>query len=126
MKPKFSTLNYTRMKAYGNHLRVIGVNNINTHAMYDSGTTSVFRQQQGTNEGTTLGLIQYVGVLKDIVLLDYGPILIPVILFKCNEVKNSFDRWGNPTYKRDEDGFLLAQKDEPYVFPTQVQHVFLF
>jgi len=84
MKPKFSTLNYTRMKAYGNHYRVIGVNNINTHAMYDSGITSVFRQQQGTNEGTTLGLIQYVGVLKDIVLLDYGTILIPVILFKCD------------------------------------------
>lgn len=85
MKPKFFTLSYTRMKAYGNHYRVIGVNNTNTHATYDFGITSIFRQQQGTNEGTTLRPIQYVGVVKDIViLLNYGPITILVILFKCN------------------------------------------
>jgi hypothetical protein len=46
-------------------------------------------------------------------------------------VKNEVDRRGHPTYKRDEDGFLLANfnalkanDDEPFVFPTQVQHVF--
>jgi len=47
-------------------------------------------------------------------------------------VTHGSDRWGNPTYKRDEDGFLLANFrhlkaniDEPYVFPVQVQQVFL-
>ncbi len=70
-------------------------------------------------------------MLKDIILLDYGPISQPVILFKCDWVRNGLDRWGNPTYKRDDDGFLLvnfiqlkARVDKPYVFPTQVQHVF--
>jgi hypothetical protein len=40
-------------------------------------------------------------------------------------VKNEVDRRGHPTYKRDEDGFLLANfnalkanDDEPFVFPT--------
>ncbi len=78
-----------------------------------------------------LGVLQYVGILKDIILLDYGPISQPVILFKCDWVRNGLDRWGNATYKHDDDGFLLvnfwqlkARVDEPYVFPTQVQHVF--
>jgi hypothetical protein len=72
-----------------------------------------------------------VGVLKDIILLDYGPISQPVVLFKCDWVTHGSDRWGNLTYKRDEDGFLLANFrhlkaniDEPYVFPAQVQQVF--
>jgi len=50
-----------------------------------------------------------------------------MVLFKYDWVKKKFDRWGNPTYKWDENGFLMAnfqalkaQEDEPYVFPTQV------
>jgi hypothetical protein len=41
------------------------------------------------------------------------------------------DRWGNATYRHNDDGFLLvnfrqlkARVDEPYVFPTHVHHVF--
>jgi hypothetical protein len=40
---------------------------------YESSVASVFQQQQ-FQEGTTLGSIQYVGVLRDIILVDYGPI----------------------------------------------------
>jgi hypothetical protein len=63
------------------------------------------------------------GILKDIILFNYGPISISVIMFKCNWVNNEVDRWGNPTYKRDQDGFLLVnfcvfkvKDEEPYVF----------
>lgn len=42
-------------------------------------------------------------------------------------MKNEVDRCGDPTYKHDEDGFLLAnfralkvKDDEPYVFLAQV------
>jgi hypothetical protein len=63
------------------------------------------------------------GILEDIILFYYGPISILIIVFKCNWVKNEVDRWGNPTYKRDQDGFLLAnfrvfkvKDEEPYVF----------
>jgi len=55
----------------------------------------------------------------------------PVVLFKCDWVTPRFDRWGNPTYKHDEDGFLFAkfcnlkaEFIEPFVFPSQVQQVF--
>jgi hypothetical protein len=79
------------------------------------------------------GLIQYVGVLKDIILLDYRPISMPIILFECEWVKNEVDSWGDPTYNHDEDGFLLAnfcalkvKDDEPYVFLAQVQKVLYF
>jgi hypothetical protein len=72
-----------------------------------------------------------VGILKDIILLDYGPISQLVILFKCDWVRNGLDRWGNATYKCDVDGFLLvnfqqlkAWVDEPFVFLAQVQQVF--
>jgi hypothetical protein len=48
-------------------------------------------------------------------------------------VRNEVDRRGHPTYKRDEDGFLLANfnalkanDDEPFMFTTQVQQVFYF
>jgi hypothetical protein len=65
------------------------------------------------------------GLFKDIILLDYGHVSQVLILFKCYWVINKVDKWGNPTYKCDEDGFLLAnfqhlkgQVDEPYVFPT--------
>jgi hypothetical protein len=122
---------YTRMKAYGNRYRVSINTTNNTSATYDSGVASVFHQEQQSTVGTRLGVLQYVGILKDIILLDYGPISQPIILFKCDWVRNGLDRWGNPTYKRDDDGFLLvnfrqlkARVDEPYVFPTQVQQVF--
>ncbi len=127
MKPKPIALRYTKMKAYGNHYRVNEGGAKTTMATYDSRVTSIFQQPQTTHEGTTLGSIQYVGVLKDIILLDYGPISQPMVLFKCDGNTHGSDKWGNPTYKWDEDGFLLANFrhlkaniDEPYVFPTQV------
>jgi hypothetical protein len=77
-------------------------------ATYDCGVASVFQQAQGPGGVFALGPMQYVGILQDIILLDYGTISIPVVLFKCDWVKNEVDRRGHPTYKRDEDGFLLA------------------
>ncbi len=129
--PSLFASRYTKMKAYGNHYRVSIDTYGNTSATYDSGVASVFHQEQQSTEGTRLGALQYVGILKDIILLDYGPISQPVILFKCDWVRNGLDRWGNATYKHDDDGFLLvnfrqlkARVDEPFVFPAQVQHVF--
>jgi hypothetical protein len=55
-----------------------------------------------------LGHIQYVGTLKEILQLDYGPMASPIVLFHCNWVKNGTNNKGNPTYKRDDVRFLLA------------------
>jgi hypothetical protein len=108
MKPKLIALRYTKMRAYGNHYKVNEGGVETRMATYDYGVTSIFQQPQATHEGTTLGSIQYVGVLKDIILLDYGPISQPMVLFKCDWATHESNRWGNPTYKRDEDSFLLA------------------
>ncbi len=70
------------------------------------------------------------GILHDIILFVSGLVSIPVVLFKCDWVKNEFNRRGHPTYKHDEDGFVLTNfnalkvsDNKPFVFPTQVQHV---
>jgi hypothetical protein len=96
-----------------------------------TGLMKVVQKPMATYEGTTLSSIQYVGVLKHIILLDYGPISQLMVLFKCDGNTHGSNKWGNPTYKSDEEGFLLADFchlkaniDEPYVFPTQVQQVF--
>jgi hypothetical protein len=70
--------------------------------------------------------------LKDILQLDYGTMSTPIVLFRCDWVWNALDNCGNPTYKRDDARFLMANfrhmlsKDiEPFVFPSQVQQVFM-
>jgi len=55
-----------------------------------------------------LGQIQYVGTLKEILQLDYGPMVSLIVLFHCNWVKNGTNNKGSPTYKRDDARFLLA------------------
>jgi len=131
MKPQMTSSRYAKVRAYDNHYRVTTDNEAITMATYDSRVASIFQQPHATNEGMTLGSIQYVGVLKDIILLNYRPVSQLVVLFKCDWVTPGFDRWENLTYKRDEDGFLLANfrnlKAEvtvPFVFPSQVQQMF--
>jgi hypothetical protein len=42
IKPSSDASRYTRMKAYGNHYRVIGETNVNTMATYDCEVASMF------------------------------------------------------------------------------------
>jgi len=50
----------------------------------------------------------------------------PMVLIKCDWVTPAkSNRWGNPTYRQDEDGFLLAnlcnlkaEVTKPFVFPS--------
>jgi hypothetical protein len=76
--------------------------------------------------------VQYVGVLKDILKLDYGRVQSPIIIFWCVWMKWK-DNWGNPTYVRDDVGFLtinfwhrLLMTFEPFIFPSQVMQIFFF
>jgi len=55
--------------------------------------------------------------------LDYG-IIHPRGITQCDWVRNGLDSWGNPTYKRDEVGFLMANflhiltnGNDSFVFP---------
>ena len=74
--------------------------------------------------------LNYVGILKDILKLNYGPFRTPVILFRCEWMKQSDNR-GNPTYVRDEAGFMVVnfcqkvpQMLEPFIFTSQTTQVF--
>ncbi len=104
--PSFTALSYKKIKAYGNHF-LIEDQSTNMLVTYDSGVASVFQQSEGS-EDVVLGVIQYVGILKQILKLDHGPMSSPIVLFRCSWVQNGTDNRGNPTYKRDNAGFLLA------------------
>ena len=119
-KPANRVLRYARMKAYGNHLRVEDSTSA-TLQTYDSGVASVF--EVPTVDARDVS-VNYVKVLKDIFKLDYGPLHTPVILLRCEWIKRQ-DNYGNPTYLRDDSGFLLVNSRhklprmaEPFIFPS--------
>ncbi len=79
-----------------------------------------------------LGQIQYVGTLKEILQLDYGPMASPIVLFCCNWVKNGNNN--KHQYKQDDARFLLANVCHilhmslmnHFFFLAQVQQVFFW
>jgi hypothetical protein len=85
---------------------------------------------QVPGEDATDVAVNYVGIVKDILKLDYGPVHTPVILLQCKWVWEHDNR-GNPTYIRDEAGFLfvnfrhkMPKLAEPFIFPNQATQVF--
>jgi hypothetical protein len=125
-RPSQRATRYTGMKAFGNHFRV--QDRRTDHLLtYDSGVASVF---DVPSENAREVSINYVGILKDILKLDYGPLQTPVILMNCEWLKRVANR-GNNTYTRDEAGFLvvnsrhkLPRMAEPFIFPSQATQVF--
>jgi hypothetical protein len=74
--PTMTTSRYQRLKTYGNHYQVSSCSTAGL-VNYDCGVASIFNQQQMHDEYVP---IQYVGVLEDIYLLDYGPISSLIVL----------------------------------------------
>jgi hypothetical protein len=119
-KPSQRATRYLRMKAYGNHFR--GNNPTTTQLQtYDSGVTSIFHVPTDDTQEVS---INYVGVLKDILKLDYGTLHTQVNLMKCEWMKKA-DSQGNNTYARDEAGFILVnfrhklpRLADPFIFPS--------
>ena len=94
---------------------------------YNSGVASVFEVPSTDARDMS---VDYIGVLKDILKLDYGPLHTPIILFRCQWVKTTDNR-GNRTYVRDDAGFLivnfrhkLPRMAEPFIFASQATQVF--
>jgi hypothetical protein len=71
------------MKAYVNHFRVEDQQSA-TLQTYDDGVASVFHMSSTESESTTLN---HVGVLMDILKLNYGPLRTPIIVFRCEWMK---------------------------------------
>lgn len=117
---------FRKIKAFGNHYRVKD-EKMESLKTYDSGVAVL--HEWVTEKGEVMKKYT-VGEINDILLLDYGKLFTPIILFKCNWVKAKDNR-GNATYMRDRDGFLIVnakhrvKKDEdPFVFPEQCTQVF--
>jgi hypothetical protein len=126
MKPSQRAIRYCRMKAFGNHFRVEDEASARMQT-YDSGVASVF--EVPTVHATDIS-VNYVGVVKDILKLDYGPLSRSIVLLRCQWVKRSDNR-GNPTYTRDDAGFLvvnfrhnLPRMSDPFIFAAQATQVF--
>jgi hypothetical protein len=96
-------LRYTQMKAFGNHFRIEDDSSTRMQT-YDSGVVFVFKVPSA--DATDVS-VNYVGVLKDILKLDYGLVRTPIILFQCEWMKRQDNR-GNSTYIRDDPGFLVV------------------
>lgn len=127
-RPKNKCLRYGKIKAFGNHFRVDDNSEI-IMKTYDSGVATV--ADDPVLDARDVSSINYVGVLKDILKLDYGPVRSSIILLRCEWIKK-FDNRNNPnTYVRDESGFLmvnfkhkLPKMQDPFIFPSQATQVF--
>lgn len=125
-KPSQRATRYTRITAFGNHFRVED-ETTSRLVSYNSGVASTFELPPG---GTPEMFVNYVGVLQDILQLDYGGLHTQIILLRCEWMKPQDNR-GNSTYIRDESGFLvvnfrhkLPRMVEPFIFPSQATQVF--
>ncbi|KAL3698153.1 hypothetical protein R1sor_012229 [Riccia sorocarpa] len=125
--PAFRCKAYKKIQAYGNHYRVCGAG-MEKYNTYDCGVASTF--EQDTSGGPRKTAVSYVGVLEEILSLDYGSLDHPVILFKCKWVVADWTS-SRPSMKLDRQGFLLVNfsrvlspSEDPYVFPSQVEQVF--
>ena len=94
---------------------------------YDLGVASMFEVPAPDSRDVS---VNYVGIVKNILKLDYGPLQTPVILFHCEWVRAHNNR-GNATYVRDKAGFLfvnfrqkMPKLAEPFIFPSQATQVF--
>jgi len=106
------------MKSYGSHFRVDDEDTHNFQT-YNLGVASVFSVP--TVDARDIS-VNYVGVLTDILKLDYGPLHTSMILFRCQWMKITDSR-GNATYVRDDVRFLmvnfrhkLPRMSEPFIF----------
>ena len=122
--PSLTCKRYAKMTAYGNHWRV---DDETTRSMgnFDSGVACL--ESTGLSAGSGK---DYVGILQDILVPDYGDLKTPVTVFSC-VWKKRVDNHNNSTYVRDPDGFLvvnfkhnISRAIDPYVFPSQCNQVF--
>jgi len=125
-KSSQKTLQYTRMKAFGNHYQVEEESSVHM-ITYDNGVVFVFNVPITNARDVAMN---YMGMLKDILKLDYRPMHAPVVLLQCKWLKWQ-DNQGNPTHTRDEASFLLVNFQhklpymaESFIFSNQAIQVF--
>jgi hypothetical protein len=91
-KPSQRVVCYTRMKAFENHFRVEDVASTWLQT-YDSGVASIFQVPMPDARDVSMN---YVGVLKDILKLDYKLVRTLIILFRCEWMKRQHLEFQGP------------------------------
>jgi hypothetical protein len=132
---------YKACKAYGNHWRAMSSLgslvdcDSSGFKTFDSGMACTFMEKRINRAGGTIDeAIQYVGVLTDILVLDYGALRKDVVLFKGRWADPSWTPRATASMKYDESGLwqanfqkeLGSSKKMDYVFPQQVEQVFFY
>ena len=121
---------HNSMWAYGYHFRTDSENG-RQNISFDAGVAAIITQ---TCRSSTADMnpveadLQYVGIIKDIVHVDYGHLDFKVL--RCSWIKP--DLAGEPTIKQDRDGFWLVKygarqspEVEPYLMPAHARQVWL-
>ena len=123
--PQEKEKRYARMQAYGNHWLVVD-DKSDCLQTFDSGVACFVGPEYEPGSGE-----DYVALVKDIIVFDYGPLInTHVILFMC-EWQKWHDNMGNNMYKRDDNNFLVVKWKHkagktviPYAFLQQCVQVF--
>ncbi len=121
IKPKLSTKRFAKTKAFSTHFCVLD-HRMHLLQTFYSGVVFVFQQLDVDARAIHMN---YVGVFKDIVQLDYGPVHTPIMLFMCEWI-NSKDNQSNDTHIKNDVKFVVVNfkhkllvLQEPFIFPSQ-------
>lgn len=119
---------HTSMYAYGFHFRVDDESGP-SHVSYDSGIACIATQtcrSSRADRHPVEAALKYVGILKDIIHVEYGH--IRYVVLKCSWIKPHVE--GSPTIRVDKHGFWSVRFSarqvpsiEPYVMPSHVRQV---
>ena len=128
-RPPFPTIkHYTSMWAHGYHFRADDEDG-RANVSYDSGVAALITQEcvsSRADRHPVEAALNYVGVIRDILLVDYG--IHQYNVLKCSWIRPNLE--GPRTIRRDVNGFWSVKHGarqtpvvEPYVFPNHVQQV---
>jgi hypothetical protein len=128
--PSHMALRFSRMWAYGNHYRTDNEQHRRRHSTYDSAICTIFTEtiQGGEGDpGLSEATLQYVGILKDILMVSFGALKVTLMRASWIPMHHGSE---TPTRIRDQFGFFLVKHEKrlptmeaPYVFPSQVSQV---
>ncbi len=120
------------MWPYGNHFRMDLKTIRPTHLTKDIGVACIFHQASQSsmrNQNRIIANLNYVGLLKEILLVDYFGLRL--VLFKCSWIPFNL-LWQCKDHCWDEHGFWQVNFQcwfptmEPYVFPITISQVLTF
>jgi hypothetical protein len=84
--PNIKACSYKKIKAYGSYFCMDDQTSVGC-VTYDNGVASFFSHNNVDDNHHPSRQLQYVGVFKDILELDYGTMSTPIILFQCDWVQ---------------------------------------